>query len=161
MLISYEDALRRALHGVGRLDTERVGLADAADRVLAEDVVAARSMPPFSHSAMDGYALRAEDCASDGVVRLRVIGEARAGAEEAGLTQVDLRKGDALALPVDDASVDVVISNGVLNLAPDKTKAFREVLRVLRPGGRLQLADIVMDRELSEDARRDIELWAG
>jgi ubiquinone/menaquinone biosynthesis C-methylase UbiE len=60
-----------------------------------------------------------------------------------------------------DSSVDVVISNGVLNLVPEKEKAFGEIRRVLRPGGRLQLADIALDVELGEDARRDIDLWAG
>jgi len=78
-----------------------------------------------------------------------------------GAAQVDLRKGDLLELPLPDASVDVVISNGVLNLAPDKITAFSEIARVLKPGGRLMLADIVMSGELSESSRSDIELWAG
>lgn len=88
---------------------------------------------------------------------------ARAGkaAQAAGLHNVDLRQGDATALPLDDASVDVVISNGVLNLVPEKDRAFSEVWRVLRPGGRLQLADIAVDTELSEEIRSDIDLWAG
>lgn len=64
------------------------------------------------------------------------------------------------SLPVDDASVDVVISNGVLNLAPDKEIVFGEIARVLRPGGRLYLADVVLRTELSEKARRDPDLWA-
>ena len=64
-------------------------------------------------------------------------------------------------IPLPDASVDVVISNGVLNLAPDKLAAFSEIARVLRPGGRLQLGDIVVAAELSEAIRRDIDLWTG
>lgn len=86
---------------------------------------------------------------------------ARAAARELGLDHVEVREGDALALPVDDESVDVVISNGVLNLVPDKEPAFAEILRVLRPGGRLQLGDVVMAVTLSEKARSDIDLWAG
>jgi arsenite methyltransferase len=79
----------------------------------------------------------------------------------AGLTNVEVHQADATALPLPDASVDVVISNGVLNLVPEKEKAFGEILRVLRPGGRLQLADIVLDAELGEDVRRNIDLWTG
>jgi len=86
---------------------------------------------------------------------------ARAGARQCGLTNVDVLEGDATALPLADASVDVVMSNGVLNLVPEKERAFAEIARVLRPGGRLQIADIVTGVELSEAIRRDIELWTG
>jgi arsenite methyltransferase len=86
---------------------------------------------------------------------------ARTAARAAGLEQVEVRKGDATALPVPDASVDVVISNGVLNLVPEKDKALAEIVRVLRPGGRLQLADIAVEAELGEDVRRNIDLWTG
>ena len=74
---------------------------------------------------------------------------------------MEVRAGDAEALPLEDASVDVVLSNGVLNLTPDKEKAFAEIARVLRPRGRLQLGDIVVAAELSEAIRRDIDLWTG
>lgn len=90
-----------------------------------------------------------------------MIERARAGAVAAGIANVEIRQGEAEALPVEDRSIDVVISNGVLNLTPDKVKAFREIARVLRPGGRLQLADIIIGTELSEQARRDIDLWTG
>jgi arsenite methyltransferase len=79
----------------------------------------------------------------------------------AGLTNVEVHLADATALPLRDASVDVVISNGVLNLVPEKEKAFAEIRRILRPGGGLQLADIVLDAELGEDVRRNIDLWTG
>ncbi|MBI1940906.1 MAG: methyltransferase domain-containing protein [Acidobacteria bacterium] len=90
-----------------------------------------------------------------------MIERARASAAAAGLTQVEVRKGDATTLPVEDSSVDVVISNGVLNLVPEKAAAFAEIVRVLKPAGRLQLADIVVDEELGEDERRNIDLWTG
>lgn len=90
-----------------------------------------------------------------------MISKAEAAAAEAGLSNVELRRGDALELPVESASADVVISNGVLNLAPDKRRAFSEVLRVLRPGGRFLYADIVVAAELPESMRRDIDLWSG
>jgi SAM-dependent methyltransferase len=76
---------------------------------------------------------------------------ASAAAKTLSLDQVDVRQGDALALPVEDDSVDVVISNGVLNLIPNRVKAFREIARVLKPGGRLQYADIVVKEALSVD----------
>jgi ubiquinone/menaquinone biosynthesis C-methylase UbiE len=90
-----------------------------------------------------------------------MLRKAEAAAAEAGVTNVELRRGDALELPVESGSVDVVISNGVLNLAPDKRRAFSEVVRVLRPGGRFLYADIVVASELPESIRRDIDLWSG
>lgn len=86
---------------------------------------------------------------------------AAAGASACGLTNVEVRSGDATRLPVDDRSVDVVISNGVLNLVPDKPAALAEIARVLKPGGRVQIADITIAEALSEDARKDIDLWTG
>jgi arsenite methyltransferase len=86
---------------------------------------------------------------------------ARHGAEMCGLAHVDVRAGEATALPVETESVDVVISNGVLNLVPDKREAIAEIRRVVKPGGHVHIADIVMGVELPEDARRDIDLWTG
>jgi arsenite methyltransferase len=83
------------------------------------------------------------------------------GAAACGLTNVDVRDGDATKLPVDDVSVDVVISNGVLNLVPEKRRAIREIARVLKPDGRVQIADIVIGEVLPESALRDVDLWAG
>jgi len=91
----------------------------------------------------------------------RMVRCARAAAEKADLRHVEVRLGDATRLPVDTASVDVVLSNGVLNLVPEKEAALQEIRRVLKPGGRVQIADIALDSELSDDARADIELWAG
>jgi arsenite methyltransferase len=84
-----------------------------------------------------------------------------AGATAAGLTNVEVRDGDATRLPLDDATVDIVISNGVLNLVPDKPAAVREIARVLKPGGRVQIADIIIGEVLPESALRDIDLWTG
>jgi arsenite methyltransferase len=90
-----------------------------------------------------------------------MLRKAQAAAAEAGLSNVELRAGDALDLPAESGSADVVISNGVLNLAPDKRRAFSEVLRILRPGGRFLYADIVVASELPESIRHDIDLWSG
>jgi arsenite methyltransferase len=75
-------------------------------------------------------------------------------------THVEVIEGDAESIPLPDASVDVVTSNGVLNLVPDKSKAFSEIFRVLRPGGKAQIADIVIGRPVGENARHDPKLWA-
>ena len=90
-----------------------------------------------------------------------MIERARQSAATAGLRQVEIRKGDATSLPIADCSIDVVSSNGVLNLVPEKERGFSEIVRVLKPGGRLHLADIALDVELPEDARRNIDLWTG
>jgi SAM-dependent methyltransferase len=87
--------------------------------------------------------------------------KSRRSARAAGLENLEVRLGDASSLPLEDGSVDVVISNGVLNLTPDKSVAFGEVLRVLKPGGRFLYADIVVAGELSEKIRKDIDLWTG
>jgi arsenite methyltransferase len=84
-----------------------------------------------------------------------------AGASAAGLTNVEVHDGDATRLPVGDATFDIVISNGVLNLVPNKPAAVHEITRVLKPGGRAQIADIVIGEVLPETALRDIDLWTG
>jgi len=82
-------------------------------------------------------------------------------AREMGLGNVELHQTLIESLPLPDASVDIVISNGVIDLVPDKDAVFAEIDRVLRPGGRLQLADVVIHTEVSEDARKSIDLWTG
>jgi ubiquinone/menaquinone biosynthesis C-methylase UbiE len=87
--------------------------------------------------------------------------KARAAALTAGLAQVEFREGFAESLPIPDAWADLVISNGVVNLCPDKLAVFGELHRVLRPGGRLQLGDILVQQEVPQDAKDDIDLWTG
>jgi arsenite methyltransferase len=90
-----------------------------------------------------------------------MLAKARRGAQAAALPWVEFREGFAEALPVADAWADVVISNGVINLCPDKVTVWREVFRVLKPGGRVQIADIVVEKAVPESAREDIDLWTG
>jgi arsenite methyltransferase len=88
------------------------------------------------------------------------VRHARRLATAAGLDQVEFREGRIESIPVDDASVDCVISNGVINLSPDKGRVFSEAARVLRPGGRLAIADIVSERRLADSITCDADLWA-
>jgi SAM-dependent methyltransferase len=90
-----------------------------------------------------------------------MLDRARASAVEMDLGNVELHEALIEALPLVDASVDVVISNGVIDLVPDKDAVLDEIDRVLRPGGRVQLADVIIHEEVSEDARRRIDLWTG
>jgi arsenite methyltransferase len=90
-----------------------------------------------------------------------MLERAAASAREMGLANVELHESLIESLPLADASVDVVISNGVIDLVPDKDAVLDEIDRVLRPGGRLQLADVVIHNEVSEDARARIDLWTG
>ena len=90
-----------------------------------------------------------------------MLAKARQTAAALGLGQVEFREGLAEALPVEDGWADVVISNGVINLCADKQAVFAEIFRVLRPGGRLQFADIANGRPVPAEALRDIDLWTG
>jgi arsenite methyltransferase len=90
-----------------------------------------------------------------------MLAKARAAASLSNRTNVVFREGLAEELPVEDGWADVVISNGVFNLVPDKAQALLEMKRVLKPGGRLQIADILVDRPVSDAAKERIELWTG
>jgi len=86
---------------------------------------------------------------------------ARAGAAQGGIENVEFREGLAEQIPVEDGWADLVISNGVINLVPDKVGAYREITRVLKPAGRVQVADICVEKPVPESALRDIDLWTG
>ncbi len=90
-----------------------------------------------------------------------MLRKAQEASEVAGLSNVEFRKGVAEALPVEDKWADIVISNGVVNLCPDKLSVFREFYRVLKPGGALQIADILVEKPVPEEAKQDIDLWTG
>jgi len=90
-----------------------------------------------------------------------MVAKARSSVESMGLEHVTIVEGSAERLPFDDASFDVVISNGVIDLVPDKDAVFAEITRVLRPGGRIQLADVTIQRPVSDEGKRNIDLWAG
>ena len=91
----------------------------------------------------------------------KMLARARAAASEMGIDNAEFVEAEAEQLPFPDASFDVVISNGVIDLIPDKDAVFAEVFRVLAPGGRIQIADVTIQNPVSEEGRRKIDLWTG
>ena len=90
-----------------------------------------------------------------------MIAKAQANARDGGYRNVEFRLGEIESLPVDDASVDVIISNCVINLSPDKPAVFAEALRALKPGGRLMVSDIVLLKELPDELRQSVSAYVG
>lgn len=90
-----------------------------------------------------------------------MLDEARAAAAEAGAANINFHLGYIEEIPLPDGCADAIISNGVINLAPDKRRVFREAHRVLKEGGRLQIADIIVQKAVPESAKQNIDLWAG
>jgi SAM-dependent methyltransferase len=91
----------------------------------------------------------------------QMLERSRTLAEQLGMANIEFREGLIEDLPVEDGWADLVISNGVINLCPDKLGVYRQIFRVLRPGGRMTVADICLERPVPEEALRDIDLWTG
>ena len=90
-----------------------------------------------------------------------MLAKARAAVAELGVANVEFVEAEAEHLPFADESFDVVVSNGVIDLIPDKDAVFSELYRVLAPGGRIQIADVTIQNPVSEEGRRNIDLWTG
>src|SRR3990172_505573 len=90
-----------------------------------------------------------------------MVAKAQSGAAELGVSNVTFVEGEAEELPFGDASFDVLLSNGVIDLIPDKDAVFSSIYRVLVPGGRIQVADVTIQQPVSEEGRRKIDLWTG
>src|ERR687885_1920974 len=132
---------------LGRLERgERV--LDLGSGAGTDSLVAAQMVGPEGH--VTGIDMTPE-----------MLAKARAAAAELGADNVEFVEAEAERLPFPDASFDVVISNGVIDLIPDKDAVFSELYRVLEPGGRIQVADVTIQRPVSEEGRRNIDLWTG
>ena len=132
-----------------------LGRLQPAERVLdlgcgagTDSLVAAQMVAPEGHVV--GIDMTSE-----------MLAKARAAAADLGVANVEFVEAEAEALPLPDDSFDVVISNGVIDLIPDKDAVFAEIYRVLVPGGRIQLADVTIQQPVSEEGRRKIDLWTG
>ena len=135
-------------HSLGRIDEGAVVL-DLGCGAGTDLLIAAQMVGP------SGHVIGVDMTPS----MLRV---AAASAREMGIAdRVELHESLIESLPLPDHEVDIVISNGVIDLVPDKDAVFAEIDRVLKPGGRIQLADVVIHTEVSEDARKRIDLWTG
>jgi arsenite methyltransferase len=132
---------------LGRLDPgERV--LDLGSGAGTDSLVAAQMVGPEGHVV--GIDMTPE-----------MLAKARGAAAELGADNVEFVEGEVERLPFPDASFDVVISNGVIDLVPDKDAVFSEIHRVLAPGGRIQIADVTIQNPVSEEGRRNIDLWTG
>jgi SAM-dependent methyltransferase len=135
-------------HVLGRID-EGATVLDLGCGAGTDLLIAAQMVGPAGH--VIGVDM------TPGMLKL-----AMASAREMGVAdRVELHESLIESLPLPDAEVDIVISNGVIDLVPDKDAVFAEIDRVLKPGGRLQFADVVIHTEVSEDARKRIDLWTG
>ncbi len=166
----------------GREAARRVGYDDSLIDGLPDEVIAsfAGVANPF-HFGLPKPGETVLDVGSgagvDAIIAARAVGPAgrvigidmtpemldaaRRNADRLGLENVEFREGLIERLPVDADSIDLVISNGVLNLMVDKHGAYKQIARALKPGGRFQIADICVDKPVSESAKRDIDLWTG
>jgi len=137
------------------------GLPTQFANIQAGDVV----LDLGSGAGNDAFVARAETGETGKVIGVdftpTMIRRARENAEKLGLHNVEFRQGDIDDLPVTDQSVDVVVSNCVLNLVPDKPKVFKEIMRVLRPGGHFSISDVVLVGELPDAIRNAAEMYAG
>ena len=135
-------------HVLGRID-EGATVLDLGCGAGTDLLIAAQMVGPEGH--VIGVDM------TPGMLRLAMASAREMGVED----RVELHESLIESLPLPDAEVDIVISNGVIDLVPDKDAAFAEIDRVLKPGGRLQFADVVIHTDVSEDARKRIDLWTG
>jgi SAM-dependent methyltransferase len=153
LLAGVPDSAAESFAGVA--NPFALGLLHAGERVL--DVGSGAGTDSLVAAQMVGPSGRVTGIDMTG----QMLAKARASAAAMGATNVEFVEGEAESLPFADESYDVVISNGVVDLLPDKDVVFTEVRRVLAPGGRIQIADVTIQRPVSEEGKRNIDLWTG
>jgi SAM-dependent methyltransferase len=153
LLDRVPDAAAESFAGVA--NPFALGPLNAGERVLdvgcgagMDTLIAAQMVGPEGH--VTGIDMTPE-----------MLAKARGATEELGVANVDFVEGEIERLPFADQRFDVVISNGVIDLVPDKDAVFSEIYRVLQPGGRIQIADVSIQQPVSEEGRRNIDLWTG
>jgi arsenite methyltransferase len=152
-LANVPDAAVESFAGVANPWT--MGRLEPAERVL--DLGSGAGMDSLIAAQMVG-----EDGSVTGVdMTPEMLAKARQAAAEMGVRNVEFVEAEAERLPFPDESFDVVISNGVIDLIPDKDAVFDELFRVLRSGGRMQIADVTIQNPVSEEGRQKIDLWTG
>ena len=132
---------------LGRLDHGQ-HVADLGCGAGTDTLIAAQMVGPEGH--VTGVDMTPE-----------MLAKARAAAAEMGVANVLFLEAEIERLPFTNESIDVVISNGVIDLVPDKDAVFGEIFRVLKPGGRIQIADVTIQQPVSDEGRRNIDLWTG
>ncbi|MBT4933749.1 MAG: methyltransferase domain-containing protein [Rhodospirillaceae bacterium] len=158
--VGYPDPLLDQISTTAMESFAGVGYPHAAGVIKHGDIVLDIGSGAGTDSLIAGLAVGEEGHVHGLDMTPAMLNKLQDNIDSSGAKNVSTLAGEAEDIPLPDESVDVVTSNGVLNLIPDKAKSFAEIFRVLKPGGKVQLADIVVDKAISEQCKSDPELWA-
>jgi arsenite methyltransferase len=160
LFVGYPDQLLDQISPKAMESFAGVGYPHAAKVIKSGDIVLDIGAGAGTDSLIAGLAVGEKGHVHGLDMTPAMLKKLQENIDRSGIKNVSTLAGEAENIPLDDESVDVVTSNGVLNLIPDKAMSFAEIFRVLKPGGKVQLADIVVDKAISEKCKSDPELWA-